>query len=99
MGQVIFIVWRESVEALLIIGVLYAWLSATPGAARGKRWLAAGAGGHFGRGHLYGRELVWRASRRFRDCHGAHSCGLDCANGVVDARAWPHDEARFGARA
>ena len=42
MGQVIFIVWRESVEALLIIGVLYAWLSATPGAARGKRWLAAG---------------------------------------------------------
>ena len=42
MGQVIFIVWRESVEALLIIGVLYAWLSATPGAARGKRWLAPG---------------------------------------------------------
>lgn len=42
MGQVIFIVWRESVEALLVIGVLYAWLTATPGAARGKRWLAAG---------------------------------------------------------
>ena len=42
MGQVIFIVWRESVEALLIIGVLYAWLSATPGAARCKRWLASG---------------------------------------------------------
>lgn len=27
MWQVLFIVWRESVEALLIIGILYAWLN------------------------------------------------------------------------
>ncbi|OZG75371.1 FTR1 family iron permease [Hahella sp. CCB-MM4] len=27
MEQAIFIVWRESVEALLVIGILYAWLS------------------------------------------------------------------------
>jgi high-affinity iron transporter len=27
MGQVIFIVWRESVEALLVVGILYAWLN------------------------------------------------------------------------
>ncbi|HTR10964.1 MAG TPA: FTR1 family protein [Paraburkholderia sp.] len=26
MGQVMFIVWRESVEALLVVGILYAWL-------------------------------------------------------------------------
>ena len=26
MGQVLFIVWRESVEALLVVGILYAWL-------------------------------------------------------------------------
>ena len=26
MGQVVFIVWRESVEALLVVGILYAWL-------------------------------------------------------------------------
>lgn len=27
MGQVLFIVWRESVEALLVVGILYAWLN------------------------------------------------------------------------
>ncbi|HWX01354.1 FTR1 family iron permease [Collimonas sp.] len=26
MGQVLFIVWRESVEALLVVGILHAWL-------------------------------------------------------------------------
>lgn len=26
MGQIVFIVWRESVEALLVVGILYAWL-------------------------------------------------------------------------
>ncbi len=26
MGQVLFVVWRESVEALLVVGILYAWL-------------------------------------------------------------------------
>jgi high-affinity iron transporter len=34
--------WRESVEALLVIGILYAWLSRTPDAASGKRWLWGG---------------------------------------------------------
>lgn len=42
MGQVVFIVWRESVEALLVVGILYAWLSRTPAAAAGKRWLWGG---------------------------------------------------------
>lgn len=42
MGQVIFIMWRESVEALLVVGILHAWLSHTPGAAAGKRWLWGG---------------------------------------------------------
>jgi high-affinity iron transporter len=27
MGSATFIVWRESVEALLIVGILHAWLS------------------------------------------------------------------------
>ena len=33
MGQVIFIIWRESVEALLVVGILYSWLSRRPDAA------------------------------------------------------------------
>ncbi len=42
MGQVVFILWRESVEALLVVGILHAWLSHTPAAAGGKRWLWGG---------------------------------------------------------
>ncbi|GAB3258802.1 FTR1 family iron permease [Chitinimonas naiadis] len=44
MGEVLFIVWRESVEALLIVGILYAWLRNHPEAAQGKRYLWAGVG-------------------------------------------------------
>lgn len=42
MGQVLFIVWRESVEAMLVIGILHAWMSHNPQAAGGKRWLWGG---------------------------------------------------------
>lgn len=42
MGQVLFIVWRESVEAMLVIGILHAWMSHHPEAAGGKRWLWGG---------------------------------------------------------
>ena len=42
MEQVIFVMWRESVEALLIVGILHSWLSRTPGAESGRRWLWGG---------------------------------------------------------
>lgn len=47
MGQIIFIVWRESVEALLVVGILYAWLR--NGDAEARRglpylWVGVGAG-------------------------------------------------------
>ncbi|MGI4856293.1 MAG: FTR1 family iron permease [Janthinobacterium lividum] len=43
MGQVIFIVWRESVEALLVVGILYAWLRNGDAVARkGLPYLWAG---------------------------------------------------------
>jgi high-affinity iron transporter len=45
MGQVLFIVWRESVEALLVVGILYAWLkNGDEGARRGIPYLWAGVG-------------------------------------------------------
>ena len=45
MGQVLFIVWRESVEALLVVGILYAWLKNGDAAARrGLPYLWAGVG-------------------------------------------------------
>lgn len=48
MGNAIFVVWRESLEAFLIAGILFAWLQANDDTGRGKRalflGLAAGAG-------------------------------------------------------
>ncbi|MER1967028.1 FTR1 family protein [Castellaniella sp. GW247-6E4] len=42
MEQVGFIVWRESVEALLVVGILYAWLRSDPAGRRGLPWLWGG---------------------------------------------------------
>ncbi|WP_153100807.1 FTR1 family iron permease [Paraburkholderia hayleyella] len=43
MGQVLFVVWRESVEALLVVGILYAWLTnGDADARRGLPYLWAG---------------------------------------------------------
>lgn len=43
MGQVMFIVWRESVEALLVVGILYAWLkNGDASARRGLSYLWSG---------------------------------------------------------
>ena len=48
MGSAFFVVWRESLEAFLIAGILYAWLKANDDAGKGRHalWLglAAGAG-------------------------------------------------------
>jgi high-affinity iron transporter len=45
-GNVVFIVWRESIEALLVIGILQAWLGkqGEDGRTRGRRFLWAGVG-------------------------------------------------------
>ncbi|MDD1016467.1 FTR1 family iron permease [Pseudomonas rubra] len=42
MNQALFIVWRESVEALLLIGILQAWAGQQQGARRLLRFLWAG---------------------------------------------------------
>lgn len=41
MGSVLIIVWRESLEAVLVVGILYAYLKRV-GGARALRYLAAG---------------------------------------------------------
>jgi len=45
MEQVLFIVWRECVEALLVVGILYSWLKASPEGRRGLRYLWSGVAG------------------------------------------------------
>src|SRR5206468_3705916 len=38
----LFIVWRESAEAMLVVGILYAWLKRQPDASIGLRYLWGG---------------------------------------------------------
>ncbi len=42
MGNALFIVWRESAEALLVVGIVYAWLVRQPDARTGMRYLWGG---------------------------------------------------------
>lgn len=48
MGNALFVIWRESAEAMLVIGILYAWLRRQPDYQTGVRFLwggvAAGVG-------------------------------------------------------
>ncbi len=58
MGQTIFVVCRESIEALLVIGILYAWMNDRQDAKTGKRWLFAGIVAGFGLATLLTLTLI-----------------------------------------
>ncbi len=60
-GQVAFVIWRESVEALLVIGILNAWLArqADPTfARRGRRFLWGGVAAGLGLAVVLGGVLM-----------------------------------------
>ncbi|MCT8263127.1 FTR1 family protein [Proteus terrae] len=42
MGQVLFVVWRESFEALLVVGIIYAWIKRSPTLQQGMKYLWGG---------------------------------------------------------
>lgn len=60
-GNIVFIIWRESVEALLVIGILNAWLAQQPPALakRGRVYLWAGVAAGFAVAALLGAVLVY----------------------------------------
>ena len=57
MGNALFIVWRESVEAILVIGILYAWLQAND-YRHGVRWLWGGVVAGVGLAALLGFTML-----------------------------------------
>lgn len=61
LGQVTFIVWRESIEALLIIGILFAWLQQNPTFAAGRKYLWLGVAGGVLAASALGAILLWFA--------------------------------------
>ena len=104
MGQVLFIVWRESVEALLVVGILYAWLkNGDHHARRGLPYLWVGVGDRAARrgrarrraGRLHGSALRRRAGL-LPDRDGAGRVRADRADGAVDEAPRPHAQARHG---
>ncbi|QGZ32403.1 FTR1 family iron permease [Stutzerimonas stutzeri] len=58
MGQSMFIVWRESVEALLVIGILHAWLSQQPDNRYALRMLWGGVWAGLGLATLLGWGIL-----------------------------------------
>ncbi|PIT58852.1 FTR1 family iron permease [Snodgrassella alvi] len=44
MGQIIFVVWRECFEALLVVGIIYSWIKRNPNSSNGMRYLIGGVG-------------------------------------------------------
>ncbi len=48
MGNALFIIWRESAEAMLVVGILYAWLKKHPDVTRGMRYLWGGVAAGIG---------------------------------------------------
>ncbi|WP_239351465.1 FTR1 family iron permease [Snodgrassella communis] len=44
MGQVIFVVWRECFEALLVVGIIYSWIKHNPESRNGMPYLYGGIG-------------------------------------------------------
>lgn len=71
MGSTLFIIWRESVEAMLVVGILYSWLKFNHAGRAGLHalWLGVGCGvalaGVLGwvmvaaQGELSGEALEW----------------------------------------
>lgn len=58
MGNAFFVVWRESLEAFLIVGILYAWLKGNDDTGRGRHALFMGLGAGMGLALLLGWALL-----------------------------------------
>lgn len=62
MGQALFIVWRESIEALLVVGILYAWLQRQPDNRLAIRHLWGGVALGLGLASLLGAAMMLAGS-------------------------------------
>lgn len=58
MGQILFVVWRESVEAMLVVGILYTWLRHNPSGRAGLPWLWGGVAAGLGVAGLLGAAML-----------------------------------------
>ena len=77
LGNIVFIVWRESIEALLVIGILNAWLSQQGDAARrGRAFLWAGVGAGLVTAFALGAGLICLGDHLDPDTMELYQTGL-----------------------
>ena len=101
MGNALFIIWRESAEAMLVVGILYAWLAQAAGREAGNA-LPVGrcrrrsrTGARAGRRHARHREDAFRRGARVLPARDdADRLRAHRADGVLDAPPRPHVQAR-----
>lgn len=63
MTSAFFIVWRESIEAMLVVGILHAWLRNHEAGAQGRRWLWGGVAAGVGLALLLAAAMLGVLSR------------------------------------
>ncbi|MDR2366365.1 MAG: FTR1 family protein [Zoogloeaceae bacterium] len=83
MQNAFIVVWRESLEALLIIGILYAWLSANDPKGKGKRALAAGIAVGVGLALLLGWALMSAQSGLVGDAQEFFQIAMLCVAALL----------------
>jgi len=83
MGNALFIIWRESAEAMLVVGILYAWLARQPDRRTGLRYLWGGVAAGLGLAILLAlavlgiaRSLSDEALEYFQAALTLVACGL-----------------------
>ena len=80
MGNAFFVVWRESLEAFLIAGILFAWLQGNDSSGRGKRALFIGLAAGVGLALLLGWALADGAGRTHRRTRSKPSRPPPCSS-------------------
>ena len=97
MGNALFIIWRESAEAMLVVGILYAWLARQPDRKIGIRYLWGGVAAGIGLAVALAlvmlgvaRALSGDGARIFPDGRDVRRVGADRADGVLDAPSRTH---------
>ena len=101
MGNALFIIWRESAEAMLVVGILYAWLTKHPDVKRGMRYLWGGVAAGVGlalalaaRDARHRPHALRHGPRVLPARDDARGRRPDRADGVLDASARSHVQAR-----
>src|SRR3990172_7154870 len=97
MGNALFIVWRESVEAILVVGILYAWIRRSPASGVGLRHLLWGSGAGVLLAATLGALMLGLQSQLAGQALDAFQIGVLFAAAALIAQmvAWMNAHGRF----